>query len=74
MTFKKSNKNNSDSGKAQNSQNSKKSNGSAKCNGRTKFNNKVSDFKFQLQDSGNKKAYTFEKIREAVILKIQTNF
>ena len=68
MTFKKRNKSNSNSGKAQNSQNNKKNNGSGKPNGRNRFNAKASGFKFQLHDSGNKRAYTFEKIRESIIL------
>ena len=75
MTFKRRNRNNSNSGRTQNSQNqsSKRNNNTTNSNGKARFN-KVSEFKFQLQDSGNKKAYTFEKIKEAVILKIQTDF
>ena len=50
---------------------SQKSNGS---NGRSRYNSKGSEFRFQLQDSTNKKTYTFEKIRDAIILRIQTQF
>ena len=50
---------------------SQKLNGS---NGRSRYNSKGSEFRFQLQDSTNKKTYTFEKIRDAIILRIQTSF
>ena len=75
MTSKRRNRNNSNSGRTQNSQNqgNKRNNNTTNSNGKARFN-KVSEFKFQLQDSGNKKAYTFEKIKEAVILEIQTDF
>ena len=76
MTFKRRNRSNANSGRTQNSQNqgNKRNNSTNNSNGKARFNNKVAEFKFQLQDSGNKKAYTFEKIKEAVILKIQTDF
>ena len=74
MTFNRRNKSKSNSGKTQSNQNNKKNNSSGKPNGRNQNNAKASDFKFQLHDSGNKRAHTFEKIREAIILKIQTDF
>ena len=76
MTFKRRNRGNTNSGRTQNSQNNqgnKRNNSTSNSSGKAKFN-KVAEFKFQLQDSGNRKAYTFEKIKEAVILKIQTDF
>ena len=78
MAFKSDkNKYNSKSGMSQNGNQNAKRNGnpnSGRSNRINKFNNKPSKFKFQLHDGGNKKAYTCDKIKEAIILKIQTEF
>ena len=74
------NRNRSRSGTSQNNQNSQnnqRNNQSSKGKRNSnsgRSNNKTNEFKFQLHDGGNRKAYTYEKIREAVILKIQTDF
>ena len=63
--------------KSGNNQNQKRNNTNQKPNGnsgRSHYSSKGTDFKFQLHDSSNKKTYTFEKIREAIILKIQTTY
>ena len=70
------NRNKSKSGTTQNSgnQNRKKSGNSGRSYRNNRYGNKTNDFKFQLHEGGGKKAYTFEKLREAVILRIQTDF
>ena len=70
------NRNKSKSGTTQNSgnQTGKKTGNSGRTNRNNKYGSKNNEFKFQLHDGGGKKAYTFEKLREAVILKIQTDF
>ena len=53
--------------------NKKKYNSDQKSNGsnsRSYYSLKGSNFRFQLQDSTNKRTYTFEKIRYAIILRI----
>ena len=79
MTFNRNkNRNKAKSGTTQssqsNNQNTKKSGNTGKSNGKSRYNNKTTEFKFQLHVGGNNKSYTFEKIRDAVILKIQTDF
>ena len=77
MTYQRNrNKNRSKSGMTQNNgnQNRKKTGNSGKTNRNNKYGSKNNEFKFQLHDGGSKKAYTFEKLKEAVILKIQTDF
>ena len=55
-------------------QNGNKSGSSGKSSKNSRYWNKSNEFKFQLHDGGSKKAYTFEKLKKAVILKIQTDF
>ena len=73
-----SNKNrNGRSGRSQNTNNQSKKSGSNTSGGNNYRNNKTNknnEFKFQLHDGSNKRTYTYEKIKEAMILKIQTDF
>ena len=61
----------------ENQSNQKKKNNrnlrSSGSNGRSWFASKT-EFKFQMHDDSNKKTYTFDKIREAIIMKLQTMF
>ena len=78
MTYRSNKNKNGRSGKSQNNSNnqSKKSGGSTsgRNNNRNNKSNKSNEFKFQLHDGSSKRAYTYEKIKEAMILKIQTDF
>ena len=78
MTYRSNKNKNARSGKSQNNSNnqSKKSGGgtSGRNNNRNNRSNKSNEFKFQLHDGSSKRAYTYEKIKEAMILKIQTDF
>ena len=75
MTYRSNKSKNGRSGKTQNNSNnqSKKSGGSTSGKNYNR-NNKSNEFKFQLHDGSSKRAYTYEKIKEAMILKSQTNF
>ena len=53
---------------------SNSSKGKGNQGGKKNFQQKRAEFKFQLHDPTRKGGYTFEKIRDAIILKIQKEF
>ena len=74
MVFNRRRRSNRAQGGSQNGQTSTNTQKSTRGGGRRTFNNKRSEFKFQLQDATRKGQYTCEKLTEAIILKVQKEF
>ena len=77
MTYNQNKNRNKKYGMTQNQSNNQSKKSGSNNPGRSNRNNrsnKTNEFKFQLHDGGSRRTYTFEKIKEAMILKIQTDF
>ena len=60
--------------KNQSSQSNNKSNNGNQGSGKSAGYQKKNEFKFQLHDTSRKGGYTYKKIFDAIVLKIQTTF